>query len=156
LATLGLAGCSSMSQDLGLQRNGPDEYTVTTRAPLSMPSDFSLPPPTPGAPRPQEPSAELSAEAVLDPSVELQAHPGADSAGQDALVAAAGPAAAPDIRTYLDDHAETLNRESSFASTIAFWKKAPTPGKAIDAAKEAARLRAIGVPTMSAPAVAGS
>ena len=32
----------------------PDEYAVTRQAPLVVPPDFSLTPPNPGAPRPQD------------------------------------------------------------------------------------------------------
>ena len=47
-----LAGCSGdkLTRTFGLTRDAPDEYTVTTRAPLSMPPDYNLRPPRPGAP----------------------------------------------------------------------------------------------------------
>ena len=54
LVALTLGGCSNamsqLSDEFGLGRsNGPDEFAVATRAPLSMPPDFSLRPPQPGA-----------------------------------------------------------------------------------------------------------
>ncbi|RYE94373.1 MAG: DUF3035 domain-containing protein [Oxalobacteraceae bacterium] len=53
---LGLGACSGdeLTRTFGLTRDAPDEFQVTTRAPLSMPPDFSLRPPRPGASRPQE------------------------------------------------------------------------------------------------------
>ena len=69
----------------------PDEFTVTTRAPLSMPPDFSLRPPRPGASRPQELSERQQAEATLSPSAALGGTPAGTSPGQQSLVAAAGP-----------------------------------------------------------------
>ena len=78
LATLALAAllpaCSdSTSRTLGLVRDAPDEFQVTTRAPLSMPPDMTtLPSPSPGSPRPQERSARQQAEALLSPGLALQ------------------------------------------------------------------------------------
>ena len=36
----------------------PDEFAVESRAPLTVPPDFDLRPPEPGAPRPQEKTAK--------------------------------------------------------------------------------------------------
>ena len=57
LAPLALGGCSSGTlQTLGLQRDPPDEFQVTTQPVLAMPPDLNaaasaLPAPVPGAPR---------------------------------------------------------------------------------------------------------
>ena len=58
-----LAGCNGdkIARTFGLTRDAPDEFTVTTRAPLSMPPDYNLRPPRPGAPRPQEQSERQQA-----------------------------------------------------------------------------------------------
>jgi hypothetical protein len=142
-----LAGCSGdqLTRNLGLSRDSPDEFAVTTRAPLSMPPDYTLLPPRPGAPRPQEPAAQLAAEAALAPSVELNNRSGQDSPGQDALLAASGPPAPANIRQTIDAEAQRVNNNGGVGTTLAFWKKAPLPGKVIDPVKEAARLRASGV-----------
>src|SRR3954452_14114804 len=83
-----LSGCSSnqLSRTFGLTRDAPDEYTVTTRAPLSMPPDYNLRPPRPGAPRPQEQSERQQAEEALVPQLALGAPKGDSSAGQAALI----------------------------------------------------------------------
>lgn len=63
-----LSGCNSTKKALGLKRNQPNEFTTMERAPLSVPPDFSLRPPMPGAERPQEAkegSASEKAEALL-------------------------------------------------------------------------------------------
>ena len=73
---LALAGCGNsdtLSRTFGLTRDAPDEFTVTTRAPLSMPPDFSLRPPRPGAPRPMEQSPRTQAEEALVPQTALAA-----------------------------------------------------------------------------------
>lgn len=58
LIGLTLAGCGGG----GLNRTRPDEFAVARRAPLVVPPDFALAPPTPGAPRPQE--ADSSTQAL--------------------------------------------------------------------------------------------
>ena len=74
-ALLLLVGCGeNTARSLGFIRDAPDEFRVTTRAPLSMPPDMAggLPPPRPGAVRPMERSARDEAEAVLVPSLALR------------------------------------------------------------------------------------
>ncbi len=51
LAALALSGCGSSGL---LDRNRPDEFAVTRAAPLAVPTEFTLPAPQEGAPRPQE------------------------------------------------------------------------------------------------------
>ena len=58
---VGLAGCDSTKQALGMGKNPPDEFQVVTHAPLSMPPDFNLVPPKPGETRPQEDMRKLAA-----------------------------------------------------------------------------------------------
>ncbi|HUC10468.1 MAG TPA: DUF3035 domain-containing protein [Stellaceae bacterium] len=67
-----LSGCSDVKQMLGIDPTMPDEFAVESRAPLTIPPDFNLRPPEPGAPRPQEESSEQQAEQIID-----QAGPGA-------------------------------------------------------------------------------
>lgn len=63
-----LSGCSGFRQAIGLDRTGPDEFAVESRAPLTIPPEFDLRPPTPGAPRPQEVTAAERARKVIDTS----------------------------------------------------------------------------------------
>jgi Protein of unknown function (DUF3035) len=69
---LALAGCSSIKEAVGLTTTMPDEFAVESNPPLTIPPDFDLRPPEPGAARPQEVSASKQAEQVID-----QAGPGA-------------------------------------------------------------------------------
>jgi hypothetical protein len=55
-----------MRQAMGIERSGPDEFAVESRAPLTIPPDFDLRPPQPGAPRPQEKTAAEKARSVID------------------------------------------------------------------------------------------
>src|SRR5207253_3680141 len=61
-----LAGCSGFRQALGMDRVGPDEFAVESRAPLTIPPDYDLRPPQPGAARPQEVTAAERARKVID------------------------------------------------------------------------------------------
>src|ERR1700712_2334408 len=105
---LGLAACSGdeLTRTFGLSRDAPDEFQVTTRAPLSMPPDFSLRPPRPGASRPQELSERQQAEATLAPDAALQGAQTGTTPGQQALLSASGPAAPRDIRNEVDAEAQ--------------------------------------------------
>lgn len=51
---LTLAASLSACSKGGYNRERPDEFAVARQAPLVIPPDFSLVPPAPGAPRPQD------------------------------------------------------------------------------------------------------
>ena len=141
---LALAACGNsdtLSRTFGLTRDAPDEFLVTTRAPLSMPPDFSLRPPRPGAPRPMEQSTRSQAEEALVPQTALGMAQGGDSPGQNALVQAAGPAAPSQIRQEVDADARMQQANTSFASKLLFWQTPDPPGIVVDPQKEAQRLR---------------
>jgi hypothetical protein len=70
-AVLLLPGCTDLRRAIGLEKTSPDEFAVESRAPLTMPPDFELRPPQPGAPRPQEKSSGQQARQVME-----QAGPG--------------------------------------------------------------------------------
>src|SRR5579871_3802882 len=79
-ALVALAACSDLRESLGLGRTAPDEYTVIDRPPLSMPPDFGLRPPQPGAARPQETPVDKDvSETVLN----SKAAPPADASASD-------------------------------------------------------------------------
>src|SRR6266478_1487913 len=65
-ASLLLLGCSDLRRVVGLDRVAPDEFSVESRAPLTIPPEFNLRPPQPGAPRPQEGTAADKARKVID------------------------------------------------------------------------------------------
>ena len=142
LALLCLAGCGGdVERTFGLTREAPDEFTVTTRAPLSMPPDYALSPPRPGASRPQELSAQQAAEASLAPGAALAAPAGPDSAGQQALVQQAGPAAPANIRDQVNAEAASDVPHQGLTSKLLFWKSTPEAGTPLDPAAESQRLR---------------
>jgi|SRR5690348_16594007 len=61
-----LPGCTGLRRAVGLDQAGPDEFAVESRAPLTIPPDFDLRPPNPGAARPQEVTAADKARKVVD------------------------------------------------------------------------------------------
>ncbi|MCX8134529.1 MAG: DUF3035 domain-containing protein [Roseococcus sp.] len=147
LAALGpLAACGpETARTIGLTRDAPDEFQVTTRAPLSMPPMLGqLPPPRPGAPRPQELAARDQAEAALAPGALLgnPGRPAAPTAGEQALLAQTGRPAPADIRATVDSESTRLDRPSrSLVDRVLFWQPPPEPGIPVDPAREAQRLR---------------
>jgi Protein of unknown function (DUF3035) len=66
-----LPGCTDLKRSIGLEKTSPDEFAVESRAPLTIPPDFELRPPQPGAARPQEKSSGQQARQVIE-----QAGPG--------------------------------------------------------------------------------
>ncbi len=141
-AVLALAACSSdWERTFGLTRDVPDEFTVTTRAPLSMPPDYTLSPPQPGASRPQELTAQQAAEAALAPDTALGRPSGAASPGQNALIAQAGPAAPADIRDRVNAEQQLDRPSQGLTQRLMFWQTAPEPGTPLDPVREAQRLR---------------
>src|ERR1700737_932464 len=67
LAALSLtAGCSDFKKSIGLEPTLPDEFPVESRAPLTIPPDFDLRPPSAGAPRPQEDASNQQAKQTIE------------------------------------------------------------------------------------------
>ena len=88
-----LAGCGSTGL---LDRDRPDEFAVQRQAPLVVPPDFNLVPPSPGAPRPSEGTASQQA---------LEALFGGPAPRSDIETSALDRAGTPDagIRTAIGD-----------------------------------------------------
>ena len=144
LVAIGLSGCAGddLSRTFGIVRDTPDEFTVTTRAPLSMPPDFSLRPPVPGAARPQEETAPDAAQAALVPqSALVDPQAGASTRGQQALLAAAGPPAPADIKRRIEHDAALDQPSESLTDRLEFWRQPPLAGVVVDPTREAQRLR---------------
>ena len=144
VALVSLAGCDAgrLSRTFGLSRDAPDEFTVTTQAPLSMPPDYNLRPPRPGAPRPQQQPERVQAEEALIPQVALSTpQTVGTSPGQAALVQEAGPAAPNDIRRRVDQDARLEQANEGFLDKLLYWRKTDTQNVVVDSEREAQRLR---------------
>ncbi len=135
------------ARQFGFTRDAPDEFQVTTRAPLSVPPSLGdLPTPRPGATRPQELSQRRAAEAALVPETALGrgAVPAgsAPSSGEAALLSQAGRPVNDDIRRRVDEESLRLERtDRGLVDRLMFWKEPEQPGIAVDARRESQRLR---------------
>lgn len=143
-----LSGCEDARQAFGLERNVPDEFAVVSRAPLSMPPDYALRPPQPGAPRPQEPTTRQRAQRVVLATAEPREAAGEATArgdvsrGEGVLLARAGADEAdPNIRQAVDEEAANLLRANdTFVNRLMFWQADRPPGTVVDPQAEAQRL----------------
>ncbi len=167
---LALGACEGVKNQLGLTKQPPDEFRVTSRAPLSLPPDYNLLPPQPGVPRPQEGTAQEQAEEIVigansanggngsNASASIFSINGATSvqtrsAGEVALLSAAGTDRAdPNIRQIVDRETALFNeQDEGFLDSLIFWREAEPPGEVVDAGKESTRLRenvALGKPVV--------
>lgn len=137
-ALLAAGGCESAKRSFGLGKQPPDEFQVVSRAPLSIPPDFGLRPPQPGAARPQEPEPRQEAATII-----LGAAGGAGnaSAGLMKVLDQAGVAeAVPDIRAQINEDNAILAEDTSFADRLIFWRPPPDKEVVVDATSESQRL----------------
>jgi hypothetical protein len=120
IGAAGLAGCQSASKAFGLAKVTPDEFRVVTKAPLTLPPDYSLRPPEPGEPRPQELQPESAARQALQGVREGDVR----SDGEKLLAQKAGADRAdPLVRYVVDDEFGGLShKDKSFADYVMFWK----------------------------------
>ena len=149
VGALALAGCESTSRALGLSKVTPDEFRVVTKAPLILPPDYSLRPPAPGEPRPQELQPASAARTALLGQREAEDR----SEGERLFVArAGGDKADPLIRYVVDDEfGSVAHKDKGFADFVMFWRKgeAATPAAdantatPVDAAAEAKRIQSL-------------
>lgn len=173
LLSLGVVACGggTVQESLGLVRAPPDEFQVVSRAPLSLPPDYDLRPPQPGAPSPGEVTTQQAArEALIGGTGAGATSATIEAAGDDAAPAprasAPGPAeqailaasgadrADPNIRRQIEeDEAQLVAIDSRKFLFIASWQQSPTDrriaAEALDPVAEAARLRALEIGPMT-------
>src|SRR5580692_10478145 len=81
-----VAACSSLRDEAGLTKQSPDEFAVTTKAPLIVPPDFNLHPPSPGAAPLNQTDPTSSAEVAMfstnDPTTVAASMSGSYTAGE--------------------------------------------------------------------------
>ena len=137
-ALLALSACDRIRQVSGLEKQSPDEFVVVTRAPLSLPPDYGLRPPRPGAARPQETEVATEAQDLLAPREEAPA-----SSGETELLEASRAADAdPDIRRKLDRDASILSADDKGLVERILSRDDDSRSEAVvDAKREAERLR---------------
>ena len=142
-----LTGCGNqIKQSLGLTKQSPDEFAVVAHAPLTLPPDFNLRPPQPGAPRPQEGTTADQARTALfgngqDTGIGA---PAADqTSGEVALLQNAGATGIdPNIRSQIDQETtEQIERDQSIVDRLVFWREQEPYGVEVDPVAESKRLQ---------------
>ncbi len=142
-----LTACTDTRETIGLVQEPPDEFRVTSRAPLSLPPEYTLRPPRPGEVRPQEGTPQQQArQTVFKLNEEKPAYTnGASgrSAGEQAFLAAAGAGNVdPNIRSIVNQETNRQNEEAeSFMDFLIFWRDPEPSGEIVDAGAEAQRLQ---------------
>ena len=140
-----LSGCDSLRKAAGLQKKSPDEFAVTTKAPLVIPPDFNLRPPMPGAPPSNARDPSTNAEIALFSNADTQTIatglPGTYTMGERMLLAnAKAQNSDPAIRARLNaDQRAVQNADRSFTDRILSTSATRDTSKAINADAEVAK-----------------
>lgn len=152
-AVLGLGACSSVKQSIGLAKVVPDEFLTVSTAPLTVPPEYGLTPPSPGQPRPQELAPESAARQILLGQRQAVTR----TPGEQALASQAGADRADPLARFVvdDEFGDLAHKEESWANRVMFWRKndaatqAPTQTvgaegtRTVDATTEHERLQAL-------------
>ena len=139
-AALALGGCD-VARTLGFDREGPDEFQVLRHAPLTLPPDYRLRPPDPGAARPQQAAPRDSARQTLTGGAAGGA--AARSAGESALLSKVGGARVDsNFRRRIDEEtAEIAEKNRRLIDDLVFWEDRKGSASVVDAEAESRRLR---------------
>lgn len=141
-ASIALGGCSNVRESLGFERGTPDEFNVVPSAGLEVPQGVSLPPPTPGAQRPQQVATSTQAQQAIFGS---SAGTGSAvvSSGEQALLTSAGAGAAePGIRQIVEQETRQLIIERETILTGVLTGPVQSPDPLVDPEAEARRIAA--------------
>jgi hypothetical protein len=153
VAAMLLGGCDGFRETVGLEVPPPDEFLVISRQPLERPQSLdALPTPQLGAPSRVERDPTREARAALAGAGVPTA--GEASAGEQALVARAGPGD-PAVRAKLVAEAGSGERRFGLDSLFGFpiEQDPEAAAQRLEAEAEARRLRDAGVSAPVAPPV---
>lgn len=143
-AGLMLGACDNVREAVIPSKTPPDEFAVFSRAPLSLPPEYTLRVPEPGAERPQNVNPSDIAKQVTIGIVEEKPDlPQAETAGLAELFAKTGAdEAEPDIRRLIDEETSVLAAEDkTVVDDLLFWKNQSGYGSAVDPEAEAKRIQ---------------
>ncbi|WP_147091955.1 DUF3035 domain-containing protein [Swaminathania salitolerans] len=124
---------SDVSRAFGLERSMPDEYTVTTRAPLSMPPTEKLSLPGEGDHSAEE-NPRMQALETLSPNAALHPMSGSTSPGQEALVGQV------DQASKAPNNAELGAAGAGLTDELMFWRGG-NAGSVVDSEAENRRIQ---------------
>lgn len=139
---LALGGCEKVKDQLGMGKTAPDEFNVVTRAPLTLPPDYTLRPPDSAAVGPQETSVQDQVKEALYGGAS-RAMDSEATAGETALLSHAGTdGAMDDIRQVLnEENAVYANSDQAFIDSLIFWRDSVGTEVVVDPTKENQRLQ---------------
>lgn len=154
-----LGGCEETKRALGQTKSAPDEFAVYQRAPLSLPPNYNLRPPSPGQDRPQavnprdRASAALGQTPRVSPRVTGTGKPNLNalSPGELSVLRITGALdVTSEIRRQVNQESVILADDADgLTDTMMFWQKKPEFGIEVDAVNEKKRIqanKAAGVP----------
>lgn len=140
-----VSACSGAKEQLGLEQRPPDEFKVVKRAPLEVPPNYTLRPPQPGAPRPQEQATvDQARQTVFGESEQGLYESRTPSTEEGMLLQQAGAEQAdPNIRRQVDS--ETANwvdeNQPVIDKLMNLGGDDQAPASVVDAKKEAERIQ---------------
>ena len=145
---MALGGCTEFRQAIGAEKSSPDEFQIRVRKPLSMPREYGLRAPRPGAARPQDGRSQAR-QIVLDSDKSRRGarrvRPQIKGVSREeaALIARLGGGSVDSgIRLKVDrESAQIVEDNKSFVDAIMFWKDQVKPGKVVDPKSEARRIQ---------------
>lgn len=145
---LSLAGCDTIRTAAGIGKESPDEFAVVTKAPLVVPPDYNLRPPSPGAAPTNQSSPTGAAQAALfsdDPNA-AQESLGTGYSDEEKLILANSGGAVADhsIRQQIaSDQKAMQGSDQSFTDEVLFGgSSTPDTGHAVNADAEKQRIDA--------------
>src|SRR5215469_13230354 len=153
LTALAISGCSTwtdVKRGLGMEKVVPDEFAVTTNAPLAIPPDYTLRPPKPGAAPTQQLSPTAQAQETVfragDAKLDTLPPDKSRSTGESALLQDAGAGRAPkDIRQLVNNEDQAAAGGSTLTQRLLFWQSPPpNPNQVVDPTAESERLHEFG------------
>ncbi|MEQ8666969.1 MAG: DUF3035 domain-containing protein [Rhodospirillales bacterium] len=136
---LATSACSNVREAVIPGKRSPDEFATYSRAPLSLPPEYDLTVPQPGAERPQSVTpSDLAQKATIGTATggsEL-------STGENELLVRTGALNVdPEIRQLVNRETSILAEENeTFVNNIIFWQN-NTSAAEVDPTAEAKRIR---------------
>jgi hypothetical protein len=144
-AAAALSGCTYLRDAAGMTKKPPDEFAVTTKAPLIVPPGYNLMPPSPGAAPTNALATDAQAQAAMfgagDTATIAANIPGNYSPAERMLLATAGVNRVdPGIREQLQsDQAGMQGADPGFTARLLGTAPQPNNGQVINANTELER-----------------
>jgi hypothetical protein len=124
--SVALSGCASASKSLGLTKSAPNEFNILTNAPLIVPPEYNLRPPSPGESSLLDNYSQKTARDALMGEID----PTEPTRGEIVLLTRAGAGRADqEIRLKIDGQNSVERKSDSLTNRILFWRD----GRQLDA-----------------------